>query len=543
MFEERPYQTEALEGVLKGFRSHQRQLLVLPTGAGKTITFARLIKDYVDRRKRCLILAHREELLSQAQDKLLRSQSIISDLERASSRAAMNAPCVVGSVQTMYREKRLHRWPSDHFDLIIIDEAHRALASTYRKIIDYFESAHLLGVTATPDRGDRRNLSQVFENIAYEVSLREMIQQRYLAPIRVKTFPIDMDLSKVGMKNGDYDVNDVAHVLEPLLIPIAQAFLKEIKDCKKTLVFLPLRSLSRDFVSILEDNGLSTAHIDGESKDRAEILSRFRDGQIDVLCNAMLLTEGYDEPAIDSVMCLRPTKSRALYSQMIGRGTRTAPGKENLLILDPLWMSETHSLIKPAHLVAQSREDAEAINEELKDPDFIPDIEDEAYDLIEASDNALETRMETIRKRLQEKQKAAAKKFDPITYALNVMDSPSLAEYQPTMGWESAPATAKQIEALKKEGFEPDDITCKGHASKILDSIFKRRDMSLATTKQLFWLHRFKVANANSLTFQEASAELDMRFNGGKSKTSKPRLAKKPKQDFMAAFAKTKRTY
>lgn len=513
MIQERQYQREALESILQGFEGGEsRQLLVLPTGAGKTITFSQVISAYVRAGKRCLVLAHREELLAQAQNKLFVAEGLFSELERADNRAPLGADVVVGSVQTMYRKKRLHRWPDTHFDLIIVDEAHRTLAPTYQKILNYFWSADVLGVTATPDRADKRNLGQFFGNIAYEVGLKQMIEQGFLAPIRVKTFPIDLDMSKVRTKMGEFDANDVGRELEPLLEPIADAFVREIQGRNRSLVFLPLCDISRQFTEILKGRGISAEHIDGESKNRSEILTRYREGEISVLCNAMLLTEGYDEPIIDTIMCLRPTKSRGLYSQIIGRGTRVHPEKKYLLVLDPLWMSETHTLVKPAHLIAETAEDAAEATEVLRQADFIPDVEDESMDLLEMVSSATESRLEKIAARLREKQKIAAKKFDPITYAMQVMESPAMVEYSPAMKWEADRPTEKQLELLEKEGFSRDEITCKGHASKLLDMVFHRRQMGLATTKQLFHLHKMGVPNANALTMDEASAELGRRW-------------------------------
>jgi len=550
-FEERAYQAEALIKIDQGFRTFQSQLLVLPTGAGKTITFAKLVKNWTTNGKRCLILAHREELLTQAQDKLYRAEGVVSSLERAGSKASLGASVVVGSVQTMYRPKRLERWPADHFDLIIVDEAHRTLAKTYQEIIEYFASAYLLGVTATPDRADKKNLSRAFENVAYEVSLKELIEREYLSPIRVASFPVEVDLASVKSTSGDYDRNEIAHAIEPLLVPIAKQFVKHFEARRKALVFLPLRCISWDFCQILKGMGIHAAHIDGESKDRREILADFASGKIEVLCNAMLLTEGYDEPAVDTIMCLRPTKSRALYAQMIGRGTRISPGKDHLLVIDPLWMSETHALTKPAHLVAETKEDAQAVTEAIVDADYLPGVGDEAIDLLEATSDARESRIASIEKRLKEKKAAAAKCFDPVTYALKVMESSGLADYEPTMGWERAKPTDKQIETLERMGVQADEIQSRGHASKLLDSLASRQKMGLATAKQVFWLHKLKVPNANTLTRAEAGRELDARFGSKKSAPSQASAspsggryrAAKHKRDVFAEFAQTLTTY
>ena len=511
MLQERPYQDEAYKAILADFHDHQKLLLVLPTGAGKTITFARVITACIKMRKRVLVLAHREELLEQAQDKLLRACGVESELEKAQHHASREASCVVSSVQTMCRPNRLESWGSDHFRLIIVDEAHRTLADSYLRILSHFGSAKVLGVTATPDRGDKRNLGQYYEAIAYEIGLKELIQQGYLCPIKVKTFPIDLKLERAKISRGDYDAASVGHILEPLLPAIADRLVNEIGDRQKILIFLPLCDISRQITAHLAAHGIPAEHVDGESKDRKDILTRFHTGETRVLCNAMLLTEGYDEPGIDCVVCLRPTKSRALYAQMIGRGTRVADGKDDLLILDPLWISEQHFLVKPAHLIAETPKDAAEITEALDEFDHIPGL-DEMVDLIELTESVLEQRMKVLEEELARKSNAKAKRFDPITYAISVMDSNTLTEYEPTMRWERQAPTTNQLRQLTSEGFEESDITCRGHASKLLDKIFKRREAGLATTKQLFWLHKFRLPNANSFSFEEAGAELDRRF-------------------------------
>lgn len=514
-FTERPYQTEALEAILQGFRSHRRQLLVLPTGAGKTITFSRLIDTVVNQySKRVLVLAHREELLTQAQDKLASSQGISSDLERAEHHASLDAQVVVASVQSLYREKRLHRFPPDHFALIIIDEAHRTLAKTYMAVLDYFD-AKVLGVTATPDRGDKKNLGQFYENVAYEVGIKDLIDQEYLAPIRMKTFPIDVDLSQIKVRSGDYDSTEVANALEPLLYPIAEAMIPEIEGRHRTLVFLPLCDLSRQFTDILCELGVPAAHVDGESKDRKEILEAFGRGDFKVLNNAMLLTEGYDEPIIDTVMCLRPTRSRGLYSQMVGRGTRLHPEKDHLLVLDPLWCHENMSLVKPAHLVAENPDDVAEAVEMLQQEDLALRGEDDSVDLMDLVNEATQQRMEKLADRLREKRNQKARKFDPVSFAL-ANDDPTLADYEPAMGWEKEKPSDKQLEILEREGFVRDDIKCRGQASKMIDSVFARRRKGLASTKQFFHLQKMGVKDAQHLTFEEAKAELDRRWGNKK---------------------------
>ena len=403
------------------------------------------------------------------------------------------------------RESRRSRWPQDHFDLVVVDEAHHALADSYLNTLEYFHGhAKVLGVTATPDRGDERNLGLYFEDIACEVTLLELIRDGWLAPIRVKTVPLEIDLDEVRTTAGDFNAGDLGHAIEPLLAEIVSVLVGHLD--RKILVFLPLISTSQLFVSLCRTHGIAAEHIDGTSPDRREILERFRTGKTQVLANAMLLTEGYDEPSVDCVVCLRPTKVRSLYSQIIGRGTRIHPGKENLLVLDFLWQSEEHRLIRPAHLVAEDEEQAEAITEQLA-------MEAEEEGCLEQAIAAAEAdRTNKLRERLAGNRHRRGSLFDPIELAVTLNDS-ALAEFTPTMGWHFEAPSAKQLAFLSKAGISPGTVRCRGHASMLIDRIMTRRDIGLATPKQVRVMRRLGYESPETATFEDARAFLDEKLS------------------------------
>lgn len=494
----RAYQHKALQDIHKGFGDFARQLGVLPTGAGKTILFSALARDLQP--QRTLILAHREELISQAVDKLHTSTGIRAEVEMGEDRASLDAPVVVASVQTLMREPRRSRWPRDHFGLVVVDEAHHVLADSYLNTLDRFhDHAKVLGVTATPDRGDKKNLGRYFENIACEITLLDLIEQGWLSPIRVKTVPLGMNLSGVRTTAGDYNADDLGHALEPYLERIADVLVEHRH--RKTLVFLPLIAVSERFAALCRARGLKVEHVDGQSSDRQAILERFRRDETRVLTNAMLLTEGYDEPSIDCVVCLRPTKVRALYSQIIGRGTRIWPGKDHLLVLDFLWQSGEHSLIKPAHLIAEDEEDARAITAKLGDDG----------DMQEARKQVDADRTRKLRERLIANSRRAASLLDPLELAVTLNEA-ALAEFVPVMAWQGDPPTAKQLGVLGHFGIDTSAIRTKGHASLLLDRLFMRRKLGLATPKQVRVLRRHGHQRPESVTFKEASEFLNARF-------------------------------
>ena len=308
----RPYQSEAKEAIFQEWdKGVLRTLLVLPTGCGKTIVFAKVTEDCVRRGDRVLILAHRGELLDQAADKIAKATKLGCATEKAEQSCLGSwFRVVVGSVQTLMREKRLGQFPADYFNTIIIDEAHHSISDSYQKILAHFDKARVLGVTATPDRGDMKNLGQVFGSLAYEYTLPKAIKAGYLSPIKALTIPLKLDLSGVAMQSGDFKAGDIATALDPYLYQIADEMEKYCKN-RKTVVFLPLVKTSQKFRDILIEKGFKAAEVNGESKDRAEVLEAFDRGDYNVLCNSMLLTEGWDCPSVDCIVVLRPTRSGA----------------------------------------------------------------------------------------------------------------------------------------------------------------------------------------------------------------------------------------
>lgn len=499
----RPYQSECAEAIERGWGEFRRQLLVLPTGGGKTIVFAHLARWEADRGGKTLVLAHREELILQADDKIHAATGLRAQIERAGDRAGPDAPVVVASIQSMIR--RLDRWPSDHFSLVVVDEAHHAISKSWRSVLDHFNGAKVLGVTATPDRGDKRNLGAFFENVAFEISLFDLIRQGYLAPIACKAIPVQIDLSAVRKVAGDYSEADLGDAVEPYLREIARA-ISDHASFRRALVFLPLIRTSRAFRDICRSEGLAAAHVDGTMVERRAVLDGFARGDFDVLCNAMLLTEGFDDPGIDCVVILRPTQSRALYSQMVGRGTRVAPGKANLLLLDFLWLHEKHNLIRPAHLVAANEEIAAEMTARL-----IAAGGDGEKDLEELSRDAAAAREEKLRAELEAHARRKGRMIDAVEFCLSLHDI-SLAEYAPTMGWHEKRPSKGQMAMLSSAGFDPDSIRDRGHASAIIDCLMTRRKLGLATPKQVKYLRALAHPSPETATFAEASEFLGARW-------------------------------
>lgn len=499
----RPYQEEARDKVQQEWKEgRKRTLLVLPTGCGKTIVFSKIIEDRVKMGERVLVLAHRSELLEQASDKLMTATGLGTALEKAENTSIGSwFRVVVGSVQTMQREKRLSQFPPDHFDTIVIDEAHHAISDGYQRVLEHFGEANVLGVTATPDRGDMRNLGSYFDSLAYEYPLVDAIKSGYLSKITAITIPLELDLSTVSQQAGDFKASEIGTALDPYLDQIADEMVKQCKD-RKTVVFLPLVKTSQKFRDILNAKGFKAAEVNGESKDRAEVLEDFDKDKYNVLCNSMLLTEGWDCPTVDCVVVLRPTKVRALYSQMVGRGTRLAPGKENLLLLDFLWHTERHELCRPAHLIASSPEVAKKMTENMAE-----DTEVE-FSLLEAEEQAgkdvVAEREEALAKQLAEQRRKKRKLVDPLQFEMSIQ-AEDLADYVPSFGWEMAPPSEKQLKAIEKFGIYTEEIGNAGKAGKLLDRLNKRKDSGLTTPKQIRLLEGRGFRNVGMWKFEDAS--------------------------------------
>lgn len=530
----RPYQAESIAAIESEWQKGVRHtLLVLPTGCGKTIVFCKLTENRVRAGERVLILAHRGELLEQAADKLLRATGLRCAVEKAEESCLSSWYRVtVGSVQSLMREKRLSQFPEDYFGTIVIDEAHHVLSDGYQRVLEHFPDAKVLGVTATPDRGDMRNLGSVFESLAYEYTLPRAIREGYLCPIRVQTIPLDLDLRGVGVSGGDFKAGELGSALDPYLNQIAVEMAQACRE-RKTVVFLPLIQTSRKFRDILNAHGMRAAEVNGESGDRAEVLAAFDRGEYNVLCNSMLLTEGWDCPSVDCIVVLRPTKVRSLYCQMIGRGTRLHPGKESLLVLDFLWHTERHELCRPACLIAGNDEVAQKMTENLEAAACPVDLEEAEH---QAQSDVVAQREEALAKQLSEMRTRKRKLVDPLQFEMSIQ-AEDLAGYVPAFGWECAPPSEKQVQALEKQGIFPDEIENAGKAAKLLDKLSLRRAEGLTTPKQIRFLEGRGFRHVGTWTFDSARKLIDrIAANGWRTPPGIQPGTYEPEPETMRAF-------
>lgn len=389
----RPYQTAAISAALAALEVQRSALIVHATGCGKTVLMAHLAEAFAKRGQRVLVIAHREELLIQARTKISAWTGLKIGMERAGEKAKrttaaasrdfihLHQPIVVASIQTLSQPNRLATWAPDEFGLVMVDESHHALAGSYLRVLEHFAGAKVIGVTATPDRGDDLALGQVFESVAHSYGIREAIDDGFLSPIRQHAVIVEgLDFSKCRTTAGDLNGGDLDRIMreEEHLHAVADPIFQLAGD-RPTLTF----ASSVEHATLLadqlnrraggENTPKSARALSGETpaEERASTLVAFSRGEFQHLVNCALFLEGYDEPRISCVAVARPTKSRALYAQMLGRGTRLSPetGKADCLVIDFVGNAGRHSLISPldifeGDMTPPEREAAEEIRKE-----------------------------------------------------------------------------------------------------------------------------------------------------------------------------------
>lgn len=514
----RPYQIEAVDAAREALRKARSTCVILPTGMGKTVLFALIARYAIERGRRVLILAHRTELISQAADTLERV-GVVAGVEQGESyaRSAFDPMAVVAMVQTLKSPKRLASWPRDHFPLIIIDECHHATAETYQRIIKHFAGAKVVGVTATPDRADDEHISDVFESVAYELNIWDAMTAPdpgpYLCPLRVVRCETEIDLRGLSTtKGGDFNVADLEDRITPLAETLANAIRDKIGE-RQTLVFTPDCGSASAIATALQALGLRADYVWGDSPDREAKVRAYKQGDIQILCNCALFTEGFDAPATSAVVLARPTKSRSLYAQMVGRGTRLSPGKSECLLIDFAWLTRTHELVRPSDLFDrsdQSAEVAEVMDELIREAAAAG----ESVDVVEATKRAKEEA--SRREALRIKARVRETRLKWVSYnADNAAENLGVV----LRGGGNAvhdPASTRQIAALEKFGIADADKMSRRRATKMLDVLVGRAQKGLASMKQVSWLiaRGIEPAKARAMSRAEASEALDGIFAG-----------------------------
>lgn len=508
----RPYQVEAKAAIFREHESVRSTLLVLATGLGKTVVFAAIASEYIQKGQRVLVLAHRTELVTQAKATLERMGATVG-IEMAGQKVdrLFLPDVVIASVQTL-QKKRLESFSPELFGLVIIDEAHHTAAKSYMTIVEHFQAAKVLGVTATPDRGDGRALALAYESCAYRMEIGAGIKHGFLAPIEAKTITVQgLDLSQVKVVAGELHQGELGAMMEDdeVLLGIADPLAKEAAG-RQTICFCASVLQAHQLAKLLNERDVKAAAIDATTprEEREKVLADYHAKRLQVVTNAMILTEGFDAPETSCIALARPTGSRALLAQMIGRGTRLAEGKERCLVLDFVPQRKAKIRLKAP---------ADVLGGDMLDPavaEYLAELEgngmtlDEQLALAEQMAEADRQRELEEQKRRRLQRREYLKKVG-IAYAAHVIPLDQLLGEVCPLEEGEPPATPDQWDRLIRAGYREKELAgiSKRQADVLLKVCRVRRERGLCTIKQSRLLARHGLrADAK---FEDAPVAID----------------------------------
>jgi len=486
----RDYQERCVTSVLREFKDGTKSTLVVSaTGTGKGPMIAALGKRAADKDHGVLILVHRDELITQLVKSVGRV-GIVALKEKAGDRAlggfGFLSKVVVASVQTM-RGKRLEQWPKDAFKLAIIDECHHVVGQSYRDVLNHFGMQEgrlrVAGFTATADRLDKENIGQVFQSLAFEYNIKSATQDGWLVPIeaiQLKTDP-PINLKDLRTTAGDLNQGDLEREINQNIGVLVNSLVDtNALEGRRTICFTPNVSSARAMAQALSDVGISAQAVAGADSDRAQKFADHQAGKFQVLCNCAVATEGYDDRRIQAVLICRPTKSRALYSQMVGRGTRLPeegdPEKKNCRVVDFAFLTGKHQLVSPVDLYDNSETPDEVVEAARK---ILASGGAQSLDL--ALESAQMEYEETRRVRIQRRVVSVkASKFDPLT----ACDIYGIAQKAGAVWENTTPCSEKQALYLQKRAISTEGMT-KATASKLISKMESRKEHGWASPWQV----------------------------------------------------------
>lgn len=448
----RPRQGRAMKAVFQAIeRGIQKQLVSLPTGVGKTILATHVSLRF----QKVLFLVHREELL----DQTLRTFARAVPDERVGTiygkQHNLDERFTVGMIQTVHA--RLPKMPKDAFDLVIFDEAHHAAAKTWRAVADHFNPRLRLGLSATPERGDGAPLNDLFTEIVYEMTILDAIKEDLL--VRPKALQIDTNVSLDGVKivAGDFHKGQLqAAINTPERNQlIVDAYLRHAAG-RKALVFCEGVDHSRAVADCFNQAGVRAAAVTGEDEDRREKVEGLAKGDLSLLANAFVLTEGFDDPTVSAILMARPLRSKPLYAQIIGRGLRLSPetGKTDCIVLDFVDASKRHYLLSAWRFFGVPN------NDPKDEPEFVLD------------------HPVTLAQQAEDRLEAVGISPDPeellaVVREVDLLLPPPIVQvdrFDGTQPWMLLPPSEKQVKLLMESGYSPDDWT-RGQATSVIRNL------------------------------------------------------------------------
>ncbi|SIO37774.1 Superfamily II DNA or RNA helicase [Singulisphaera sp. GP187] len=495
----RDYQREARDAAFGEFDAGRKStLIVMPTGSGKTVLAGMCFEQAIEHSRKCLFLAHREVLITQAYKTFDRFGFDVA-IEMAANDAHEHTAhfgqpdVVVGSIQSLQAD-RLMRWSPSSFNLIIVDECHRALTDSYTRIFNWFDGYDLLGITATPRRGDERNLGARFETKAYEYTLRRAIREQWLVPIRTRECPVAIDLKGITFAGSDFSIGELEERIGPKIEQLARGFIKEAGR-RPSVVFTPDVGSAMAFAQVCSELGVPARYVAGTSgnfgmgkTEKNANLEVFNAGEFQIIVCCELLIEGWDCPRVEAVGILRPTLQQYRYAQMAGRGTRPSPdtGKTDLLIIDFDWQTdkECKDLCSTVDLFNDGSVDEEVFVEarKLMSERSIEDDTD-PMEVLEEAEKIVRTR-KIYRVHLTGKEaQYAAIEYDPVGVS-KLLDVKLNRKYDLDKRGTN-PASSAQLGLLRSKGVTVPEGLSKWGASKLISKIMKREEAGASTHNQI----------------------------------------------------------
>ena len=535
----RPYQRDAVNECISTLRKNSSTLIVMPTGTGKTIVFSELINKASGR---VMVIAHREELIHQAARKVQAVCGFHPSIEMAELKdhgGMFASKCVVASVQTLNASKdgvhRRNKFNPHEFGLLVIDEAHHAVAKSYLNTIKYFQrnpNIKVCGVSATPDRADKLALGRVFESVAYNYEVYDAIQDGWLVPVVTNQVIVDsLDFSHVRKTAGDFNQGDLAKVveLESSLHGIASPCV-EIAGNRKTLVFATTVSQAHDLCAIINRHGKRAVFVHGKTPkdERREIIRRYKTGEYQFLCNVGIATEGFDDPEIEVVAIARPTCSRALMCQMVGRGTRPLPdvvdmpntaearraaikssGKPSVEVIDFVGNSSKHKLATAADILGGKYPDevvdrASQMAREASKPEDLISLMERASKEHEAEEASYGVTSKGDEYGLTAKAVYRQKRGDPF-------DVMNIAAHR-IIKHKSKPMSQRHQTTLTRSGIDIKDLN-QHQQSVLYGEVIRRIKAKQCTYKQAKILKKY--GYRTDMSFQQAGATIDTLAQNG----------------------------
>lgn len=499
----RYYQQEARDAVHAVHKAARGALVVLPTGTGKSRTGGAIAWDEHLAGGRTLILTPTITLTRQMYNDM-RALGLSCGMEQASNRCSRPLPAVVVACVASMRGARLESFSNVDFTLIIADEAHRSTSPLYAAIFARLDKAKLIGLTATPVRTDGVALRNVFDEVAYSMTMLRAIKEGWLVPLKFKTASTDFDASRLRTIAGEVDAGSVAEeIMRSGVLHEAAATLAELSEGERTVAFLPTVASSQAFVAELEAKGVPAVHVDASTPEqhRQEAVADFESGKVRVLSNVGIFTEGWDCPLASVVALLNPTRSCSRLTQMVGRCTRLAPGKTHSTIIDfcPGRLRKGR-LASPADALAGEMLPDNVHRHVGGEGDLAEAIEKAQVTAADIEEREAKKRARSEAKKQRKKELARLAREKAFNYEVQDHDQDDLLGGDgygdgalESRASASRPATDAQRERLEKFGIPPAQVASMDAvaASRLIGKLIARMQAGHASLKQLKWIRSY----------------------------------------------------